>query len=63
MLLELLEQLDRFLRCRTDRLVLVHSAYVQDWQQVIDMARDLILEVCSDRIQRIDGYSLGLSVF
>lgn len=62
LLFELLEQLDRFLRGCAHWLILVDPAYVEDRQQLLDVAHDFVLEVRSDRIQRIDGDSLRLGI-
>ena len=62
MFLELLEQLDRLLCRCSDGLALVHPADVQDWEQVVDVAGDLVLEVCSNGIECVDGHSLRLRV-
>ena len=48
LLFQFLEQLDRLLRGRADRLVLVDSTDVQDGEQLFDVTHDFVLQVCSD---------------
>lgn len=62
LLLQLLEQFDSFLSRRPHRLVLVHPANVQDRQQVVNVAGDLVFQVRTDRVQGIDGDPLRLCV-
>lgn len=62
LLLQFFEKFDGFLSGCPDGLVLVDSADIQNWQEVVDVAGNLVLEVGSDGIECVDRDTLRLSV-